>query len=68
MKLSWEQLQSLLNVVEEAYQTGKIDLSTYLAEWEGQLEFAGWTDEEFADEVERRWTTGRDRVVELAKC
>lgn len=56
MRLKWVQLEALLDQLTSELQAGAIDLQMYVDEWDRIVTFAGWTWEQFADEVDRHWT------------
>ena len=68
MKLSWAQLESLLDKLTDEHLRGKLDLCEYVDEWNDLIEFAGWTWEEFADEIDKRWTPQKKASSPLFKC
>jgi hypothetical protein len=68
MKLSWSQLEALLDGLTDDYASGKLDITGYIDEWNELVDFAGWTWEEFADEVDKRWTQEKKHASLLFKC
>ncbi len=55
MKASLSKLLSLQNDLDNDLVNGDIDLETYNAEWQDILHSFGWTEEEYASEIDRRW-------------
>ena len=68
MKLTWAQLEALLDALNDDVMSGRIDVSDYIDEWNELIGFAGWTWEEFADEVDKRWTPEKKQASPLFKC
>jgi hypothetical protein len=56
VKLSFDQLTSLHDELTNKLYHGKIDIMTYVDEWDELMTFSGWSLVEFADEVDRHWT------------
>lgn len=56
MKLSYEDLGRLEASLFERLSSGKIDVQTYVREWDDIVSFAGWTWDEVATEIDARWT------------
>jgi len=68
MKLGWDQLEAMLEKLTDDFLHHRIDDSEYVNEWNELIEFAGWTWEEFATEVEKRWTPQKRAESPLFKC
>ncbi len=61
MRLPYADLCALHDGLVERLYEKKIDLLTYIAEWDRLVEFAGWTWLEVSLEIDRRWTTKNNR-------
>lgn len=68
MRLSFAQLDGMLDVLTEKFMHGQIDLCEYVDDWNELVEFAGWTWEEFANEVDKRWTPQKRAASPLFQC
>jgi hypothetical protein len=68
MRLSWAQLESLLDKLTDEHLAGKLELGDYVDEWNDLIDFAGWTWEEFAEEIDRRWTRQKKEASPLFMC
>ncbi len=68
MRLTFAQLEALLDDLTDRYSKGKIDIQDYVDEWDDLVEFAGWTWDEFADEVDRRWTPQKRAACPMFRC
>ena len=55
MKLSFEQLDVLQGDLAARLFRGDVGLREYVVEWDELVTFAGWTWDEVAAEVDRRW-------------
>ena len=62
MRLPYADLCALHDRLVERLYEKKIDLLTYIAEWDRLVTFTGWTWAEVALEVDRRWTTKNNRA------
>lgn len=45
----------MLKRLDERFIEGGLELVEYASEWDALLRLAGWTDEEYGEEMERRW-------------
>jgi len=68
MRLPWAQLDALLDGLTVKLMAGKIDMLDYVDEWDDIIVFAGWTWEEFADEVDKHWTKQKKDASLLFRC
>jgi len=68
MRLTWSQLEKLLDEATDRLSRGKLSLPGYIAEWDRLVVFASWTWEEFADEVDRQWTPQKKAASPLFRC
>ena len=68
MQLPWAQLEVMLDKLTSDYTQGKLDITRYVDEWDDLIEFAGWTWEQFADEVNKRWSPEKKQVIQLFEC
>jgi len=59
MRVSFEVLDGLLERLTERIWEKQISVDTYVAEFDLVLEFAGWTEEQFIEEIDKRWTANR---------
>ena len=57
MRLTWAQLEAMLDGLTEQLHHGKLSVSEYVHDWDELMKFAGWTWHEFVCEVDSRWTT-----------
>lgn len=57
VKLSFNDIDGLLWQLTNRLWDNKIDFQTYLAEWDELLAFACWSEIEFLQELDNRWST-----------
>jgi hypothetical protein len=67
MRLSYDDLNALHDRLFERLVDGRLDVATYLDEWDALVEFAGWTWEQVSAEVDRRWST-RNKSAQAFLC
>lgn len=68
MKLSWSQLESLLDKSTSDFVNSRMDIHDYIDDWNSIVEFAGWTWDEFAREIDKRWTPQKKAESPLFRC
>ena len=68
MKLSFVDLDGLLWQLTGHLWDDKISLETYVKEWDLLLEFAGWTEAQFLQELDDRWHSNERRSHIVFEC
>lgn len=68
VKLSFYQLDGMLDALVEKYQRGLLTDEEYVDSWNDLVEVAGWTWEEFSDEVDKHWVDNKGAVLPVFKC
>lgn len=68
MRLSFNDLDGLLLLLADRLFAGVIDYELYVIEWERLVEFAGWTEQQYLEEIDRRWTGTSDRSPVVFLC
>ena len=63
MKLPWDVLDGLLFQLTDRMWEGDLDPEVYTQEFNKVLDFAGWTEEEMREEIDRRWELPRRAAV-----
>lgn len=63
MKLSFDDLDGLLWQLTFRLWDGKITLKTYVRDWDELVAFAGWSESDFLQELDERWTAQRKPSV-----
>lgn len=56
MKLSYDVLDAMLAQLADKLVAGTISLDTYFSEFDKVVDFAGWTENQLMQEIDRRWT------------
>ena len=54
-KMSPAQLFRLQSRLDEMFESGEIDYDEYIKQWDDVLRASGWSETEYADEIDRRW-------------
>jgi hypothetical protein len=68
MKLSFSQLEALLDGQTDRLIKGEMTIFEYVREWDKVMRLAGWTWDEFVSEIDKRWTTAKKAPVPLFQC
>lgn len=67
MRLSYEALDAMLAQLSDRLISGVISLDTYFNEFDKVVDFAGWTERQLMQEVDKRWTQ-RQRAHQAFLC
>jgi hypothetical protein len=68
MKLSWQCLEALIEELDMELATGKLTNLQYVWGWDATMTFAGWTWNEFVEEVDKHWTPQKKFASPLFRC
>lgn len=56
MRLSYDVLDAMLEQLSNKLVEGVISLDTYFVEFDRVVHFAGWTERQLLQEIDKRWT------------
>lgn len=56
MRLSYDVLDAMLEQLSNKLIEGVISLDTYFVEFDRIVNFAGWTERQLLQEIDKRWT------------
>ena len=68
MKLSFDDLNGLLWRLTDRLWEDKICLESYNKEWDTLLEFAGWTEKQFLEELDNQWHSSERKPHVVFMC
>jgi hypothetical protein len=68
VRLSFNQLQQMLDGLTERYERGLVELTDYVDEWDDLVEAAGWTQDEFSEQVDVSWSPGKRKLTLPPQC
>jgi len=61
MKLPFEVVDAMLSRLMDRLWEGKITVEQYNIEWDALLNFAGWSEADYLDCIDRGWLTEKKR-------
>lgn len=68
MRLTFAQLEALLDELNDRLFKAELSLNEYISEWDKLMVFAGWTWPEFVVEVDRHWAPEKKVRCTLFQC
>ena len=62
MKVEFDVLDAFIEALSERLWADVITLTQYNKQWDDLIEFTGWTEEEYLEQLNKGWTDGRKRT------
>ena len=55
-KMPLSSLMRMQDKLDAMLDSGEVDITEYTRQWREVLSAAGWSDDEYSDEIDRRWS------------